>query len=178
MDRFVAGRLLVASPLLVDVNFFRSVVVVLQHDEEGAVGVVLNRPSSEAVVDHLPDWAPHLEGPEVVFVGGPVEPAIAIGVVRTPVPTQPTAVAGVGMVDLAEDPAAVTAGPLRVFSGYAGWGSGQLEAEMAEGAWVVLPARAEDVFTDDPLSLWSDVLRRQGGRLAMMASFPLDPSMN
>ena len=173
-----AGILLVASPLLVDPNFYKTVVFVLQHDLDGAVGVVLNRPSEEPVESHLPEWARRLEDPPVVFVGGPVDPAVAIGVVLSDRPAEPTALGGVGMVDLAGDPAAGTPGPVRVFSGYAGWGPGQAEAEVAEGAWLVLEARADDVFTHDPADLWSSVLRRQGGRVAMLATFPLDPSMN
>jgi putative transcriptional regulator len=173
-----AGSLLVASPVLMDPNFHKTVVLMLQCDADGAVGVVLNRPSEEPVESHLPEWVRHLEDPPVVFVGGPVDRAVAIGVVRSDRPSEPTAVNGVGMVDLASDPAAATPGPVRVFSGYAGWGPGQAEAEVAEGAWFVLEARAEDVFTSTPAELWSAVLRRQGGRLAMWATFPLDPSMN
>ena len=173
-----AGTLLVASPVLVDPNFYRTVVFVLQHDRDGAVGVVLNRPSEEPVEDHLPEWARRLEEPPVIFVGGPVDRAVAIGLVRSDLPTEPTALGGVGMVDLGSDPAAGAPGPVRVFSGYAGWGPGQAEAEMAEGAWLVLDALPDDVFTLAPDDLWSTVLRRQGGRLAMLATFPLDPSMN
>jgi putative transcriptional regulator len=173
-----AGALLVASPLLVDPNFYKTVVLVLQHDLDGAVGVVLNRPSEELVDSHLPEWGRRLEEPPVIFVGGPVDPAVAIGLVRSDRPTEPTALGGVGMVDLGQDPAAGIPGPVRVFSGYAGWGPGQAEAEMAEGAWLVLDALAEDVFTTAPADLWSKVLRRQGGRVAMLATFPLDPSMN
>ena len=173
-----AGTLMVASPLLIDPNFYRTVVFLLQHDLEGAVGVVLNRPSEEPVDSHLPEWVRRLEDPPVIFVGGPVERAVAIGLVRSDRPDEPTALGGVGMVDLGGDPAAGTPGPVRVFSGYAGWGPGQAEAEMAEGAWLVLDALAADVFTPAPDDLWSTVLRRQGGRLAMLATFPLDPSMN
>lgn len=173
-----AGTLLVASPLLVDPNFYKTVVFILQHDLEGAVGVVLNRPSEEAVENHLPEWARRLEDPPVVFVGGPVDPAVAIGVVRSDRPAEPTALLGVGMVDLGSDPAAGTPGPVRVFSGYAGWGPGQVEAELEEGAWLVLEAEPDDVFTQNPAELWSIVLRRQGGKVAMLATFPLDPSMN
>jgi len=173
-----AGTLLVASPVLLDPNFYRTVVLVLQHDHDGAVGVVLNRPSQEPVDLHLPEWAPRLGDPSVVFVGGPVDPAIAIGVVRSDRPTEPTALFGVGLVDLRSDPAAETPGPVRVFSGYAGWGPGQVEDELGEGAWLVLRAEPDDVFTQYPTELWSRVLRRQGGSVAMLATFPLDPSMN
>ncbi len=173
-----AGALLVASPLLLDPNFDKTVVLVLQHDLDGAVGVVLNRPSDQPVESHLPEWTRRLEDPPVVFIGGPVDPAVAIGVVRSDGPAEPTALLGVGMVDLGGDPAAGTPGPVRVFSGYAGWGPGQAEAEVSEGAWLVLEGDAEDVFTRHPIDLWSKVLRRQGGRVAMLATFPLDPSMN
>lgn len=173
-----AGTLLVASPLLVDPNFYRTVVFVLQHDRDGAVGVVLNRPSAESVETHLPEWARRLEDPPVVFVGGPVDRAVAIGLVRSDRPTEPTSLKGIGMVDLASDPAAGSPGPVRVFSGYAGWGPGQAEAEMDEGAWLVVDATVDDVFTQAPEELWSVVLRRQGGKLAMLATFPTDLSMN
>jgi putative transcriptional regulator len=173
-----AGALLVASPLLADPNFYRTVVFILQHDADGAVGVVLNRPSGEPVETHLPEWARRLEDPPVVFVGGPVDRAVAIGLVRSDRPSEPTSLGGIGMVDLGADPAAGSPGPVRVFSGYAGWGPGQAEAEMAEGAWLVVEGKAEDVFTEAPQDLWSSVLRRQGGKLAMLATFPVDPSVN
>ena len=178
MSESVAGSLLVASPVLFDPNFARTVVLMLQHDADGSLGVVLNRPSDEPVERHLPEWVRRLEEPPVVFVGGPVEPAVAIGVIRADRPQEPTALSGVGLVDLGNDPASGAAGPVRVFSGYAGWGPGQLEAELTEGAWMVLEATTEDVFTPDPERLWGKVLRRQGGRLAMLATYPLDPSVN
>lgn len=178
METSFAGLLLVASPLLGDPNFAQTVVLVLQHDEEGAVGVVLNRPSIEPVVSHLPEWSERLEEPPLVFVGGPVQPAVAIGVVRSDLPGERTALHGVGLVDLATDPASAPPGPVRVFSGYSGWGPGQLEAEMAEEAWELIPAEVGDVFTENPEALWAMVLRRQGGRLAMLATYPQDPSQN
>jgi putative transcriptional regulator len=174
----LAGSLLVASPWLLDPNFARTVVLLLQHDEDGAVGVVINRPSAEPGVDHLPEWGSRLEEPSLVFVGGPVQPAVAIGVVRSSSPLESNAFPGVGLVDLGADPASIPAGPLRVYSGYSGWGPGQLEMEMEEGAWTVVMAEVGDVFTEEPADLWSNVLRRQGGRIAMLASFPHDPSLN
>jgi putative transcriptional regulator len=173
----LAGRLLVASPVLLDPNFVRAVVLLLQHDEEGAVGVILNRPTEEPVERHLPEWTNHLEEPPVVFLGGPVEPSVAIGVARTDTPAD-AELPGVDLVDLGSDPAGQLDGGVRVFSGYAGWGAGQLEDELAEGAWLVLNAWAEDVFSEQPEDLWSQVLRRQGGRIAMLATFPFDPSLN
>jgi putative transcriptional regulator len=176
VDQGLPGRLLVAAPLLSDPNFTRTVVLVLQHDEEGALGVVLNRPSEDDLGLHLPSWGPSACEPPFVFVGGPVEPSVAIGLEQAEAPPEPTALPGVGMLDFDRDPAA--AGPVRVFSGYAGWGPGQLEDELAEGAWLVVAAEPDDPFTDDPDGLWAAVLRRQPGVLALLATFPPDPSLN
>jgi putative transcriptional regulator len=176
--QWLAGGLLVASPVLVDPNFHRTVVLILQHDGDGAVGVVLNRPSGEPVRRHLPAWEPLLLDPPVVFVGGPVEPSMAIGVLRTDDPADPTPLSGVGLIDLADEPGDLLVGEVRIYSGYAGWAAGQLEAEIEEGAWVVVPALPDDVFSVSPADLWARVLRRQGGRMAMLATFPPDPSWN
>lgn len=171
------GMLLVATPALVDPNFARSVVFLIQHDEDGAVGVVLNRPSVEEVSEHLPDVAGSVVEPGVVFVGGPVEPVVAIGLERTDVPVRPIEpMAGVGLLDLADGGARVQ--PCRIYAGYSGWGPGQLESEIAEGSWIVVEATIADVFTDDPEGLWGAVLRRQPGRVAMLASHPMDPTLN
>lgn len=165
-----AGRLLVASPLIEDPNFAHTVVYLYAHEpSEGAAGVVLNRPSEEMVVDHLPDWRSAVAAPPVVFWGGPV--AAENGLIL---------VAGDdGDVVLADDlqpPDPATRA--RLFVGQAGWGPGQLEAEIAEGAWVTTHATADDVFVAFPDGLWSAVLRRHGGRPALWATHPLDPRMN
>ena len=174
MRRYLAGRLLVAAPTLIDPNFYRTVVLMLQHDEEGAVGVVLNRPSDEEVAAHLPDWSGALAVPPVVFVGGPVQPEVAIGLVDTE--GESSVLGGVGVADLAAGPPdGVRA---RIFSGYAGWGPGQLEAELDERAWIVVEADQGDVFDSDPERLWSRVLRRQPGILRMLATYPIDPALN
>lgn len=176
MEGVLAGRLLIASPVLEDPNFFRTVVLLLQHDEDGALGVVLNRRSAEPIEDHLPAWAPAAAAPQVVFVGGPVEPAMAIGLTAGETGAEPSALPGVRMLDFAEpDPAG---GPVRIFSGYAGWGATQLEAELEEGAWMVVEAEVGDVFTDQPDRLWSTVLKRQPGSLRLLATFPDDLSLN
>ena len=170
----LAGSVLVASPHLLDPNFFRTVVLLLEHDEDGAVGVVLNRPSTSGLGDELPGWEILLADPQVVFVGGPVEPQTAIGLAEgvdgSPVP-------GVGIVDLSAPPGELAA-PVRIYAGYAGWGPGQLEAELADGGWIVATAIAPDVFTLDPDSLWSAVLKRQPGAIALLATFPIDPGLN
>lgn len=175
VDESCAGRLVVASPLLLDPNFLRTVVLILQHDAEGALGLVLNRPSSEGLVRHVPGWSEAVSEPQVVFVGGPVEPEIAVGLVGGE-GVEPTAVAGLAIGDLHLTPPPGVAA--RVFSGYSGWSAGQLEAELAEGAWVLVDARSGDAFSAHPERLWAEVLRRQGGSLALLSSYPVDPRLN
>jgi putative transcriptional regulator len=164
-----AGRLLVATPLIQDPNFLHSVVYLYAHDpEEGTAGVILNRPTEEPTVEHLPDWRSVLAAPPIVFWGGPV--ASTSGVVL---------MVESGEVKLAEDPEPPP-GPVRarLFVGQAGWGAGQLETEIAEGAWIVTDATADDVLVPFPDGLWSRVLRRHGGPPALWATLPLDPSVN
>jgi putative transcriptional regulator len=181
----LAGRLLVATPLLRDPNFARTVVFLADHGEEGALGVVLNRPTDTALTEVLPLWEVAASSPASVFVGGPVSPeaALALGHLGTagrPDDGFAPLVNGFGAVDLEADPALL--GPhlagLRVFAGYAGWGPAQLEGEIEEGAWYVVDAALDDVFSSKPEALWSAVLRRQGGDLAFVSTFPVDPTMN
>ena len=180
------GRLLVATPLLTDPNFDRTVVLMLEDNEEGALGLVLNRPSELEVEDPLPDWADLSAPPGVVFVGGPVSRSSVIALARVtdgPEPTDDTwtSVLGpIGVLDLTADAALLHAviDDVRVFAGYAGWGSDQLRAEIAEGAWFVLDALPSDATTDDPDDLWREVLRRQPDPLRMFANYPPDPALN
>ncbi|MBT8203423.1 MAG: YqgE/AlgH family protein [Acidimicrobiia bacterium] len=170
----LAGRLLVAGANLLDPNFYRTVVLILEHDAGGAVGVVLNRPSTSGPGDELPDWVPLLAEPSVVFVGGPVEPQAAVGLAEgTDGPVLP----GVGIVDLSAPPGELR-GPVRVYAGYAGWAPGQLELELAADGWIVADALPDDVFAAEPDRLWSTVLRRQPGRTAWLATLPVDPRLN
>lgn len=163
----LTGRLLVALPALVDPNFHRSVVHVLEHDAStGALGVIVNRPSWLEVSEHLPELSEAVVAPGVVFIGGPVQREIALTLVRDED----------GGPILIEEPD--TSRPCRVFSGYAGWGIGQLEAEIAEGSWHVAEAEPDDAFCEHPDTLWSDVWRRQTGRLRMLATFPTDLRAN
>lgn len=172
----LASKLLVAAPSLVDPNFSRSVILLLQHDQDGAIGLILDRPTEEPVADHLPQLDGWTVEPAVVFVGGPVDPTVAIGLEQNPHPDH--AIPGapwVGILDLTDrEPAA----HCRVFSGYSGWGPGQLEEEITEGAWIIVDPAPDDVFSGTPDGLWSRVLRRQGGRLSMLSTFPPDPSLN
>jgi putative transcriptional regulator len=180
------GRLLVATPALEDPNFHRTVILLLDHSDDGVLGVVLNRPSEAEVADALPEWADHATDPVRVFVGGPVQPSAALGLAWCP-PGLPDDDDGglrvlngsLGTLDL-EEPYALPAGcrGVRIFAGYAGWGTEQLREEIAEGSWYVVDALPEDAVTPEPDTLWRRVLRRQPGPLALMASYPQDPSLN
>ena len=180
----MAGRLLVATPLLPDPNFDRTVVLLLAHSDEGALGVVLNRPSEMELDSPLPRWERLAAHPPVVFFGGPVAPGAAICLARMPaggVAPGWTPVTGeLGTFDLEQDPDEVADGEaqIRVFAGYAGWGPGQLEGEIAAGAWFVVAAEPGDAMAHQPGQLWKQGLRRQGDSLALMAAFPADPSAN
>jgi putative transcriptional regulator len=170
-----AGRLLLATPNLVDPHFWRTVVFMLQHDDEGTVGLVLNRPTPELVADHIPSWGGRGDDELRIFYGGPVEPemAIALGPGGS---GESTALPGVNLVDLSNDPPE-EAGHVRIYSGYAGWGAGQLEAEIDEGSWYVVQASPDDPF-DRPDGQWSRVLRRQSGHLSLVSTFPDDIGLN
>ena len=181
----VRGKLLVATPELEDPNFFRAVVLVLEHNDEGALGVVLNRPTSAELTDPLPAWAPLAVEPAVVFMGGPVQPDSAIGLGRrADGGTEPSGFAALfgdlGTVDLERMPVDVapSVDRVRVFAGYAGWGPGQLESELAVNGWFVVDADEADPWSDDPSAMWRDVLRRQRGQLKVFADFPFDPATN
>jgi len=183
----LGGRLLAASTRLGDPNFEGTVLLVLDHGEDGALGVVLNRPTLVPVAEILEAWHDQAEltPPGVVFRGGPVSPDAVIGLARAragrpEVPGWRAVVDGVGTVDLSVPPGVqpFELHGVRLFSGYAGWSPGQLEEELAEGAWFVLDATGADVFCAQAERLWHDVLRRQGGRLSMLASYPPDPGLN
>jgi len=181
----VAGQLLVATPSLVDPNFAHAVVLLLDHDGDGSLGVVLNRPSPVTVASVLPDWAASVDPPEVLFEGGPVSTDAALAVALVPdADADPIGFRCLfdrtGIIDLDTPPEVLAPAitRLRVFAGYAGWGSGQLEAEIEEGAWYVLDSTAHDVFHADPGALWSRVLRRQPGSLAWVSTRPADPTLN
>lgn len=181
MDASIAGKLLVATPSLIDPNFFRTVVLMIEHDDEGALGVVLNRPLEISVADYLEEWELLVADPSVVFSGGPVqqEVALALGRGSGDVEGRSDHIAHeIYLVDLDLDPASVEVNPIRVFSGYAAWGPAQLEGEINEGAWWTVDSTDEDPFHQDSATLWSSVLRRQGGELALFATMPEDPALN
>lgn len=180
-----------ASPRLADPNFTGSVVLVLDDGPEGTLGVILNRPGSVPVGEILGGWEALAQAapPAVMFHGGPVALNSVIGLAHLRGSGDAGSHAGwvglfdgVGALDLASPPSAGEDHQLldcaRLFTGYAGWGPGQLDGELAEGAWFVLAAEETDVTTDSPEALWHDVLRRQGGDMAMLAAFPPHPSVN
>ncbi len=189
-DGIRVGLLLVATPQLEDPNFRRSVVLLVEHDiGGGTLGVVLNRPTEVPLDRVLPPWAGLATGPAVVFQGGPVALEHPLALARLPGEDEPLGwraldggaeVARVGVVDLEAPPGLLAAEllQLRVFAGYAGWSAGQLRGEVEEGSWYLVPAEAGDVFADRPERLWQDVLRRQGGDLAFVSTFPDDPTLN
>jgi putative transcriptional regulator len=174
------GHLLLAGPGLVDPNFWRTVVLLGEHSDEGALGVVLNRASETTVSEAVPELAELAEDMGAVHLGGPVQPSAIVVLADFVEPEAGSLVLeSIGFLPSEVDPA--TLGELRrarVYAGYAGWGPGQLESELAEGSWIVEPAIPEDVFTDDPDGLWSAVLRRKGGPFSVLASMPPDPNRN
>ncbi len=184
---WVKGRLLVATPALEEPSFYRTVLLMLEHGEEGALGVVLNRPSEMELSEPVPEWEPFAAPPAVVFFGGPVAQGTAICLARSS--SNETAREGegwtpllgsLGALDIGRSPGEVgrPVDDIRVFSGHAGWAPGQLEDEIAQGAWFVVDADPGDVVTPEPLDLWRRVLGRQQGRVALFAAFPADPSLN
>ena len=177
------GRLVVASPAMLDPNFHRTVVLLIEHGEEGALGVVLNRATEMPVGEPLPTWEPYAADPAVVYVGGPVQRSAAICLGRSKVPIRTSGWAPVfgdiGTVDLNEDPSEVPGvAQVRVFAGHAGWGPLQLEDEMDEGAWVVCDATPADVLDPEPDLLWDRVVERQPGVVPLLTRFPPDPELN
>jgi putative transcriptional regulator len=181
MDETLRGKLLVASPVLADPNFARGVVLITEHGEEGAMGVVLNRPSETEVGEVAPELGAIVE-PGPVFIGGPVQPQALVVLAEFADPSAAAwiVVADVGFVgadaDRDELEWAIRRG--RVYAGYSGWGAGQLEGELEEEAWIVEAPLPAELFPDDPQALWHDVLARKGGQYALVARMPEDPSQN
>ncbi len=176
------GRLLLATPELLDPNFDRAVLLMIEHSDDGALGLVLNRPRMVAAADAVPHWAERLEPPGLLHSGGPVSEGsvVGLGLALDSGDDAVTPLVGrLGVLDLHRDPADLPGvGSVRLFSGYSGWSAGQLEVEMALGSWFVLDAEPMDALTDDPLGLWASVLARQPGLLGRMATYPDDPSVN
>lgn len=176
------GSLLIAGGGLLDLNFRQTVVLIAAHGEDGALGVVLNRPAGTTVGEAAPELAAIPGVDERLFVGGPVAPENAVVLARFVDPAESDALVfgSVGIYSAA--PPGAPHGPevlqARVFAGYAGWGPGQLESELAASAWLVEPATEADVFSDEPEELWRSVLRRKGPAYELLTLMPFDPSMN
>ena len=182
MDESLRGKLLVASPALVDPNFARSVVFITEHNDEGAMGIVLNRPADTTVGDVVPELAGVAGDGAPVFIGGPVQPQALVVLAEFADPDAAAwiVVADVGFVsaetEVSELERAIRRG--RVYAGYSGWGAGQLEAELEIDSWIVEPPLPAELFPDDPGTLWNDVLARKGGQYSLIARMPENPSLN
>ena len=177
------GKLIVAGPVLKDPNFERAVVLITEHTDEGAMGLVLNRPSTAALSDAVPDLTWLADASDPVYVGGPVAPNGVIVLAEWEDPTQAVVLVedDLGFVPGdAEDSEALAAAVrrARVYAGHAGWGPGQLEAELEEEAWIVETPLREELFSDDADALWAAVLRRKGREFALLSTMPPDPSLN
>jgi len=178
----LAGRLLVASTTLQDPNFARTVVLIGLHSEDGALGLVLNRPSTSSVAAAVPQLGELLDEQAQVFVGGPVQGSSVVILAEF---TDPAAAGllvlgriGLPAPDASVEQLAAATSRVRVYAGYAGWSEGQLDAEVGAGDWIAQDALPDDIFSEDPEQLWSGVLTRKGGRYALLARMPLDPSLN
>lgn len=186
-NRVRAGTLLLANVDLLEPTFRRSVIYVVEHNDGGTLGVVLNRPSETAVHNVLPQWAELAAKPKTMFIGGPVkrDSALCLGTLRVGVDPQDMPglrhVAGrIVMVDLDADPEAIGAvvEGVRIFAGYSGWTIGQLEGEIERNDWIVLSALPSDVIVEPRVDLWSRVLRRQPLPMTLLATHPIDISRN
>jgi len=182
-DVSTKGRLLVAAPALRDPNFDRTVIFVLEHGPEGALGVIINRPSELPVAGTIDEWAPFAAIPAKVFLGGPVSPSsiIALAVADPDSPTEQWSpiLSDLGTVNLEGDPGDVPGlTSVRMFAGYAGWQSGQLEGELITTSWIVVDTASDDLFDPEPSSLWSRVLGRQPGPIGRLGNYPDDPWVN
>jgi len=192
----LSGRLLIATPVIDDDTFLRAVILVVNHTDDGSLGVVLNRPTADPVADTLPRWQDLASHPSVVFEGGPVDPTtgLALGLVKdldafaggsnqpadAEIAARVPGMSGLVTVNLDGDPAFAAAyiEHMRMFSGYAGWSGGQLAGEIIAGAWFVVDGALDDVFTEQPDDLWPNILKRQPGATRWFANYPRDPAVN
>ena len=175
------GQLLIAGPGLSDPNFWRTVVLIVEHSDDGALGLVLNRPTETTVGEAVSELEPVLDLDDPLYIGGPVQPSALI-VLAEFADTESAAL--IAFEDVGVLGGGVQEGTVppvrrgRAFVGHAGWGPGQLDAELERGDWILDPAKREDAFTKTPLDLWGAVLTRKGGSFALVARMPPDPSVN
>jgi putative transcriptional regulator len=176
------GKLLIAGPSLLDPNFWRTVVLVVEHTDEGALGLVLNRPSETTVGDAVAQLESLVDLDERLYIGGPVQPSsvIVLGEFEDPGDAALLAFDDVGVLGAGASPDEADVGLRRgrAFVGHAGWGPSQLDDEIERGDWILEAARKQDAFADEPQELWSSVLTRKGGNYALIARMPPDPSVN
>jgi putative transcriptional regulator len=174
------GKLLVSSPALHDPNFRKTVVLIAHHDEEGAMGLVLSRPSEVAAVDAVPALEGLPGAGDPIFVGGPVQPeAFMVLAEFNDVDDAAAPIMDrLGFMPAESEPEDLSISRMRLFAGYSGWGNGQLEAELEEASWIVVDALTDDAFADDPEELWRTVLHRKGGPFELMIDMPFDPGLN
>lgn len=176
------GQLLVASPSLLDPNFARTVVLIAEHNEDGAMGLVLNKPATATVADSAPELEELVDAEEPIYVGGPVQPTAVIVLAAFEDPSAAGLLIrdDVGFLSAEADfeESADTTRHMRVFAGHAGWGPGQLEEELAEESWILESPLREEIFSAEPGELWAAVLRRKGSRYALLSTMPPDPSVN
>jgi putative transcriptional regulator len=175
------GQLLIAGPGLLDPNFWRTVVLIVEHSEEGALGLVLNRPSETTVGEAVAELEQLLDLDDPLYVGGPVQPSALIVLAEFDTPAEAALIAfeNVGVLaNGAQEQPSSSVRRGRAFVGHAGWGPGQLDDEVERGDWILEPAQREDAFSGAPLELWSSVLTRKGGSYALVARMPPDPSVN
>ncbi len=172
-----------ATPNLADPNFARTVVFILEHNDDGAIGVVLNRPSELPVASTIVEWADRVVPPRVLFIGGPVSPSSVIALASVSLDDAgdnwSQVLGRIGTVDLEVPPEEVDGlDEVRMYAGYAGWAAGQLEAELVQDGWFVVDAELTDIHTDVPEELWWEVLGRQPGPLGRLVNFPHEPWHN
>jgi putative transcriptional regulator len=176
------GQLLIAGPALLDPNFWRTVVLVVEHNEEGALGLVLNRPSETSVGEAVPQLEELVDASDQLYIGGPVQPSSVIVLAEFEDPGDAALLAfdDVGVLGTGSSPEELAAGVKagRAFVGHAGWGPEQLDSELERGDWILEPATLADAFTAVPAELWAEVLTRKGGSYALVARMPPDPSLN
>jgi putative transcriptional regulator len=178
------GCFLIASPTLRDPNFSRTVVLLCEHGEDGSMGLVINRPTEHSLIDAISEMPS--SATQRLYWGGPVQQQLVLVLHRSTLdaPGSKEIVDGMALgadsealyhvLESAETPEK----QVRVFSGYAGWDSGQLEAEMEVRSWIVCPGRSQLVFGVEAEEVWLDALRELGPRYAWLATMPSDPRVN
>lgn len=176
------GKLLIASPTLLDPNFRRTVVLIASHDRDGALGVVLNRPSPMRVADAVGHLAPLCGGYDRLYSGGPVAPDAVLLIAEFDDHSLAALLidGDLGLPSIDADPELLVDGVRRArcFAGHSGWAPGQLENELAQESWIIEQRSGDDAWTQAGPELWSTVLERKGGEYALLARMPIDPSVN